>query len=88
MAVRLSSLPLNRPVINFVPAVITRLFNTFHIPLPRRRTVVSWGCLLLGMSTFVLMILGALPLNLFIGLFGFAGIMTGAVMLIIFCGEL
>jgi len=50
--------------------------------------VVSWSCLLPGMATFALMIFGALPPSLILGLLGFAGIMTGAVLLIFFCSEL
>jgi hypothetical protein len=88
MAVRLSSIPLYRPVINFFPSVVTRLFNTFHIPMPRRCMMLSGGALFLGLSTFVLMLIGALPLNFLVGFLGFAAVVTGAVMLMVFCGEI
>ena len=69
--------------------VFTKKLDRFVEKLmPRRCMVVSVGLILAGLIIFVLMAVQWLPLSLMLGLVGFALVVTGGVLALVFCGEL
>jgi len=64
---------------------LDRLVETF---IPRRRTVVSAGLLLAGLSIPALITLGGLPFSFLAGVAGLGLVAVGGVLALTSCGEI
>ncbi len=65
-----------------------KLDETIETLLPRRCMIISVSLLLAGLGIPLLMCLGLLPVNLLLGLLGFALTATGGVLALTLCGEI
>ena len=75
--------------IHYIPLLrIPRILDAFHIPLPRRRTVIATTLVLGGLLVAILMLSGIFSLSLWIGFIGFAMTASGGIRALIFCGEI
>jgi hypothetical protein len=68
--------------------LIARILNVIHIPLPRRRTLLTSFLFFGGLSIPVLMMFSILPLSFLLAFVGFAMTSTGGVLALVFCGGI
>ena len=77
-----------RPIVHIPALRISRLFDALHIPMPRPRTLITAAFLIIGLSIPVMMLFEILPLTFPLAFLGLALTTTGAVLAMIFCGEI
>ena len=68
--------------------IAKKVDQTIDALLPRPCMVVSVGLFLAGLGIPLLMVLGFLPVNLLLGLIGFAATASGGVLALTLCGEI